>query len=209
MTRKTILHPDRGDARERLLNAALSVIRSKGYAATTVDDLCRMATVSKGAFFHHFRSKEELAIAAAAHWHNETEAIFGRAPYRKQSNPQQRVLGYLAFRKELVVGDASEFSCLLGTMAQEVHQTSPAIRDACGEAIEAHASTLHDDIAEALANSINKDVCAPASLALHIQAVLQGAFIMAKAIGEPRVATDSIEHLIRYCTLLLEPAKQD
>ena len=64
----------RGEGRAKLLDAALMVIREKGYTDSTVDDLCREAGVTKGAFFHHFKSKEELAVAAAGH--------FGAAPKR-------------------------------------------------------------------------------------------------------------------------------
>ncbi len=42
----------------------------------------------------------------------------------------------------------------------------------------------------------------PASLALHTQAVLQGAFILAKAKGGPAVAEESVDHLRRYIELL-------
>ncbi len=50
------------NAREKLLDAARRVIREKGYSAATVDDLCRAADVTKGAFFHHFDSKEVLVF---------------------------------------------------------------------------------------------------------------------------------------------------
>ena len=40
------------------------------------------------------------------------------------------------------------------------------------------------------------------SLGLHTQAVLQGAFILAKARGGPEVARDSVDHLRRYLILL-------
>src|SRR5207302_7493676 len=46
------------DARTRLLDAALSVIRARGYSATSVDELCAAAVFTKGAFFHHFKSKD-------------------------------------------------------------------------------------------------------------------------------------------------------
>ena len=50
------------DAEAKPLEAALRVIRTKGYAATTVDDLCATAGVSKGSFFHHFKSKGCLTL---------------------------------------------------------------------------------------------------------------------------------------------------
>ena len=53
-------------SKTKLLEAALQVIRTKGYAATTVDDICEQAGVTKGSFFHHFKSKDELALSAAA-----------------------------------------------------------------------------------------------------------------------------------------------
>ena len=64
----------RPDAKAKLLDAALSVIRIKGYSATTVDELCAAAGVTKGAFFHHFRSKDELGVAAADYWSETTGA---------------------------------------------------------------------------------------------------------------------------------------
>jgi TetR/AcrR family transcriptional repressor of nem operon len=45
------------------------------------------------------------------------------------------------------------------------------------------------------------------SLALHMQAVLQGAFILAKAKGGAAVAAASIDHLHRYIELLFQPAR--
>src|ERR1700761_2057344 len=85
-------------ARSRLLNAALRIIRGKGYHATSVDELCAAAGVTKGAFFHHFRSKEDLAVAAAAHWSTTTGELFAVAPYHGFADPLDRVLAYLDFR---------------------------------------------------------------------------------------------------------------
>ena len=89
-------------ARDKLLAAALGEIRAKGYAATTVDDLCAAAGVTKGAFFHHFKSKEELAVAAADYWSQMTGALFAAAPYHAHADPLDRVLGYIDFRKALL-----------------------------------------------------------------------------------------------------------
>lgn len=193
---------DSRNARDRLLNAAVCIVRQKGYHATSVDELCAAANVTKGAFFHHFKTKEDLAVAAAEHWSGTTDALFAQAPYHAPADPLDRVIGYLDFRAALIRGTTSEFTCLVGTMAQETFLTNPAIRDACFDSIAGHAEKLEADLAAAIAvYGVTADVTAK-SLALHTQAVLQGAFILAKAKNDPHVATDSIRHLRRYLELL-------
>lgn len=191
------------NARTKLLDAALNVIRSKGYSATSVDELCAAAGVTKGAFFHHFKSKEALAVAAADYWSETTGGLFAGAPYHDHADPRDRVLAYIDFRAGLIDGPLERFTCLVGTMVQEAYGSSPAIRAACEASIYGHAATLEADIAEALERYGVENVSAP-SLALHTQAVLQGAFILAKASADPAVANDSVAHLKRYFTLLFD-----
>src|SRR5690606_2544223 len=107
-------------SRELLLEAATELIRTKGYTSTTVDDLCEKAGVSKGTFFHNFSSKEELAISAANHWSKVTSEFFRNAPYHQKRDPLERLMGYIRFRREILRGDLPEFTCLVGTMVQEV-----------------------------------------------------------------------------------------
>jgi len=192
----------RTDARTKLLEAALSVIRTKGYAATSVDELCAAAGVTKGAFFHHFKGKVELGVAAADHWSETTSALFAAAPYHDYADPLERVLAYVDFRKGLLRGRLPDFTCLVGTMVQETYETAPAIRDACKRSITSHAATLEADIEAAMrARNVAADWTAK-SLALHMQAVIQGAFILAKATGGAKIAADSIDHLRRYIEML-------
>ena len=195
------------NARSKILGSALAVIRAKGYAATSVDDLCAAAGVTKGAFFHHFKSKEYLAIAAADHWSETTAASFAAAPFHAGNDPLQRLLGYIDFRKAILIGDIPEFTCLAGTMVQETYGTNPAIRDACARAIFDHAETLETDIAAAVEARRMRPSWSARSLALHTQAVLQGAFILAKAKGGAQVAAESVDHLRRYVELLFDQPK--
>lgn len=189
-------------ARRKLLDAALAVIRRKGYAATAVDDLCTTAGVAKGSFFHHFKDKEALAVAAADYWSTTTGALFATAPYHDHADPLDRVLGYIDLRKALLSGAPSEFSCLAGTLLQETHATHPTVRTACKSAIFDHATRLEADIAAAIDRHGIADGVTASSLALHTQAVLQGAFILAKATGDAAVARESVDHLRRYVGML-------
>lgn len=193
----------RGDAKTRLLDAAMRVIRVKGYDATTVDDLCIAAGVTKGAFFHHFSSKEALGVAAAQHWTNVTAPLFAAAPYHQAATPAQRVLDYVLFRRLLLNGAVSDITCLAGTMVQEVYDSHPLIRDACGASISSHAATLVPDIRAAMEARAVTGFTAD-SLALYTQAVLQGAFVLAKATSSPAVAVDCVDHLYRHLANLFD-----
>src|SRR5580700_952867 len=110
----------RHESKTKLLNAALRVIRAKGYSATRVEDICEVAGLTKGSFFHHFESKEALALAAADYWIEGTGALFAAAPYHRPADPVDRLLAYVDFRKALVMGELPEYTCLVGTMVQEV-----------------------------------------------------------------------------------------
>ena len=173
------------NSRTRLLAATIDLVRANGYAATRVDDVCAAAGVTKGSFFHHFASKDELAVAAAGFWNERAAQVFAQAPYALHPDPLDRLLGYVKFRRQIIAGETWEYSCFAGTTIQETHETHPEIRDACAESPVAKLRAV--------------------TLATHMQAVIQGAFVMAKAAQDKQLALDSIDHLHRYITLLFSP----
>ncbi|HEV2645963.1 MAG TPA: TetR/AcrR family transcriptional regulator [Acidobacteriaceae bacterium] len=193
-------------AKRKLLDAALHVIRAKGYAATTVDDICRQARVTKGSFFHHFKSKDDLALAAVAYWRAMTEEFFATAPYHAATDPLERLLGYLDFRASILTGHLPEYTCLLGTLVQETYDTHPAIRTACEQALSAHVAELTRDLQAAKKLRAPKAAWTAKSVGNLIQSVLQGAYIFAKAQQSPATIHESLEHLRRYLQFLLPAA---
>jgi TetR/AcrR family transcriptional repressor of nem operon len=188
-------------SRSRLIAATIDLVRSNGYASTRVDDVCAAAGVTKGSFFHHFESKEDLAIAAAHAWNDNAVRLFADAPYMAETDPLARLLGYLRFRRQLVAGDLREWTCYAGTTIQEVHESHPAIREACTRSITVHLAHLTTLAEQVLAERPVPRLRAQ-SLATHIQVVLQGAFVMAKAAQDAQVAVESIDHLTRYIEML-------
>lgn len=197
--------PAQHESKTRLLDGALHVIRAKGYAAATVDDICSAAGVTKGSFFHHFKGKDELALAAVEHFSAMADGLFATAPYRGLKDPLDRLLGYVDFRAAILTGAVPEFTCLLGTLVQETYDTHPAIRRACDRGMSSHIAALSRDVALA------RQIYAPDarwsvdSVGYFIQSVLQGAFIFAKAKQSPAVARESLAHLRRYLSLLFAP----
>jgi TetR/AcrR family transcriptional repressor of nem operon len=197
----------------RLLDAAVGVIRAKGYSAATVDDICQRAGVTKGGFFHHFDSKEDLAISAAGHFSSNAEGLFSTAPYRNLPDPLDRLLGYVDYRKAILQGELPEFTCLLGTMVQEAYDTHPGIREACDRGISSNAAMLELDIAQAMRSygigPASSAHWTAQSLALYTEAVIQGAFILAKTKHGPEVAAACLDHLRLYLVMLfIQPERK-
>jgi TetR/AcrR family transcriptional regulator, transcriptional repressor for nem operon len=195
------------DSKTKLLDSALNVIRAKGYAATTVDDICHKAGVTKGSFFHHFKSKDELALAAAAHWGTMTEGFFASAPYHHSKDPLERLLGYVDFRASILGGELPDYTCLLGTLVQETYATHPDIRAACDLGMSTHIAAITRDIDAAKQLYVPNATWSAVSVGYFIQSVLQGAFIFAKAKQTADVAHESLAHLRSYLEVLFTPPK--
>jgi TetR/AcrR family transcriptional regulator, transcriptional repressor for nem operon len=191
----------RGEARQRLLNAAMDLIRRQGFAATSVDDLCAAAGVTKGAFFHHFSSKEALGVAMVQHWTETTGAMFAAHDYNAKLDPLDRVLAYLDLRRSFLAMPLPEFSCVAGTTVQETYQTYPAIRAAAEQSIRSGAAHVEAHLAAALVAHPVPGVTA-ADLALQFQVAVQGGIIVAKALDDPSAAHQAFDHLERYLRLL-------
>jgi len=190
------------ESKVRFLDAALHVIRAKGYTATRIEDICETAGLTKGSFFHHFDSKEELALAAAAHFAAMADAVFATAPYQSAADPLDRLLGYVDFRIAILRGSLPEFTCLLGTMVQETYETHPAIRAACDQAMSSHIAVLTRYIEAAKKRYAPRASWSPESVSYFIQGVLQGSFIFAKAKQDPEVARGNLDHLRCYLKFL-------
>lgn len=194
-------------SRLKLLDAMISVVRAKGYNATRVEDVCEAAGLTKGSFFHHFKSKDELALAAITRW-NQAARAFEAADYHRHADPLDRLLGYVDFRKSLLKGALRDYTCFVGTIISEAYETHPELRAACARDLFGHAEKLERDIKEAMQRHGAAGDWTAQSLALHMQTVVQGAFILAKAKGSAEVAAQSFDHLRRYLEKLFRPTRK-
>jgi TetR/AcrR family transcriptional repressor of nem operon len=205
---KTDMH----SSRLKLLDAAISVFRMKGYSATRIEDICTEAGLTKGSFFHHFDSKESLAIAAAEHWTLVTDTGFEAASYRQAPIRRDQLLGYVDHRRAMLTGKLAAITCLAGTLIQETYETVPAVRNAFARSIAHHREYVTSLVQTA------KDECAPGAewstkdVADYTQAVLQGAFVLAKAETDAAVADRSLvllkDHLERLLPVAVAQSKR-
>jgi TetR/AcrR family transcriptional repressor of nem operon len=98
-----------------------------------------------------------------------------------------------------------DYTCFVGTIISETYATHPELRAACERDLSDHAAKLEPYIVEAMQRYGIKPTWSPQSLALHIQTVVQGAFVLAKAKDSSDVAAESLDHLRRYLEILFRP----
>src|SRR5262249_42819688 len=117
--------------RQKLLEAAQELMMAKGYTATSVDEICEAAGLTKGSFFHYFEGKEHLGREVAQRFAASMQQLFQSAPYHQKKDPLDRVFGRVDFLIDLVSSPQAPKGCLLGTFVQELSATHPGIRSVC------------------------------------------------------------------------------
>src|SRR5579863_1698052 len=176
------------DTKRKLLDAGVTLMRTKGYNATTVDDICASAGVTKGGFFHYFKSKEDIAKAALARFYDRRLQDFQNAPFRKLADPLDRIFGRLDFGIEYIGGpDQLTKGCLIGMFAQEMSITNPELRAASFEALRKSVADVEKDLAAAKAVHAPQADFSPRQVAQLYVSMYQGALMMAKASESNRI----------------------
>src|ERR1700681_4940601 len=103
---KAVTQPRALETREKILQAAARLVALTGYHDAKLEEVLDAAQVSKGAFFHHFRDREDLGFAVLD-WHMEQrrqllDVIERKLPLAKQAGPLQQVFRRLDAIQELV-----------------------------------------------------------------------------------------------------------
>ena len=183
--------------KERLLDAAEELMVAKGFAATTVDDICEAAELTKGSFFHYFESKDELGKAVLERY-CQRSAQRQQDSCAKEPDPLKRVYSVVDFLINQAKTCESPRGCLLGTFAQELSDTHPEIRKVCARAFGAWVEALAKDLEDAKARYAPTAPFDSKSLAEHFITVLEGAQILSKTQQDTQVIEKSLTHFKHY-----------
>jgi TetR/AcrR family transcriptional repressor of nem operon len=186
------------NAKQKLLDSAMKLMIRKGFKATTVDDICAEAGLTKGSFFHYFDGKEDLAKAAVKHFHEFQQCLFDGAEFRSVADPLERVYGRLEFIACFARNPQMPKSCLIGNLVQEIAGTHDDIRSACAASLDSGVADFERDVAAAKLKHVPNADFEPASVARLYLTVIQGSMIMVKASKNAAVFEENVAHLRRY-----------
>lgn len=184
------------NARTQLVTSGTKLLMRDGYSATSVDQICQDAGVTKGAFFHHFKSKEELAQACLEQWDRQAAVMTSAAPFQEIKDPLKKLLACIDFVVEVFSNPSTPKSCLAGTTVQEVSETHPALRDAanaCFVGVQDRFRQMLDAACKSEGKKLDT-----ASLATLWITTLQGSLLVYKASQDPTVIRQNMQHFRQY-----------
>lgn len=181
-----------------MVGAAVDLFRRHGYAATTVDQICAAAGVTKGAFFHHFESKEALAEATLERWQEYMAAAYERVPYAAIADPRAKLSACMDYFIEMMSNTKQVRSCLAGTIVQEISESHERLREAaqaCFVCGESRFAALVEDVCRVAPAKLEVD---SESLAQLWMATIQGSLLLSKASGDASVVARNMRHAKQY-----------
>ena len=192
--------------RERILDAAQALILDHGFGSTTVDAVVNRAGITKGAFFHHFGSKADLARSLV-----ERYALLDKQHLEQQmeraaklaSDPLQQVLVLIALYEEEFESLAEPFpGCLFASYIYENklfdEETISVLREST-LMWRAVARQMLERVAAVHPPKVPVDM---ESLADLFYALTEGSFIMTKTLGDKTLLARHTRHLRTYLELL-------
>ena len=140
------------NAKEKLLAAATDLIWRNSYGSTSVDQLCAAAGVVKGSFYHFFKSKSELAIAALdANW-KEKQVVMNEI-FSPVVPPLERLERLFAMGLEIQTSMKADKGCVFGcpwfTLGSEMGTQDEAIRKWIATTLEKYSKYFEAAIRDA------------------------------------------------------------
>lgn len=172
----------RGDARDRLVQAAIDLIWTSSYGAVSVDAICERADVRKGSFYHFFASKDDLVVAALdAHWETRRpvlDDVF--SPSRPPLERLRRYFAYVLERQGEIKGTYGRvLGCFHNSIGTECVQRPTEIAAKAQEIILSLRRYLETALRDGQADGVIGPGD-PAAIAKTLFAYVQGALAQAR-----------------------------
>jgi TetR/AcrR family transcriptional repressor of nem operon len=186
--------------RERITRAAARLLALKGYHDTKLEEVLAAAKVTTGAFFHHFRSKEDLAFAVIDRHmrkrRQQLERIEQDLPPPCPDDPLGPVYRRLDAIQEMIRQRAHrKGGCIIGNLSTALSDTHDGFRRRLAKCFDEMALEFkpHLDAAVQMAGrGLPVDTWA---LALFIVAIIEGSIMLTRTQQDKQMMTYHFDYL--------------
>ncbi|MBV1916993.1 MAG: TetR/AcrR family transcriptional regulator [Sphingomonadaceae bacterium] len=201
-----------GETRRKILDIAQAAVLSKGFDATSIEEIVTNAEITKSGFFYHFRDKNALAHALIErHIKVEDELfddLFDRARELGDDPLQAMLIGLKLLAKLIEDMPGGHPGCIVASAAYQDRLFDRDVREANSRAVlgwRRRFRAMFDDIANVypMHDSVDLD-----QLADMVSGTLEGGLIISRALEEPSITSQQVMLLRSYVKLLFSPKVQ-
>ena len=207
---RAVTQPRALETREKVLQATARLVALKGYHDAKLEEVLDAAQVSKGAFFHHFRDREDLGFAVLD-WHMDQrrqllDVIEQELPLAKQADPLQQVFRRLDALQEMVRRrEGSKGGCIIGNMSTALSDCHEGFRKRLAECFDEMAQEFFPHLEAAARQRRMTRRTNPSELARYIVTVVEGAIMQARTLGDATLLPRQLAYLKEHLKKCLEP----
>ncbi len=200
--------PTRTEPRNRLIEAAADLFHARSYGTVGIQDVCDRAEVRRGSFYYYFQSKDELGIAALE---RSTDLVIEAVHHPAFSNPDppaRQLSRFVDLLHRYYVNLSGRFGvqvgCPVANLAEELSTISADVRQKASEQFERIHSYYEAFIRQAMEQGDAPPGDA-ATVARRFLALVQGALLQAKVVGDATVLADLSDPLALIAGLRTDP----
>lgn len=168
------------EKRQHLVDTAIELFSAHGYHGTGIDRIAEEAKVSKKTMYHHFRSKEELILAALRHHDGRFRNEFMKAVDSRGETAYERILAIFDVAHAWF-SDTKFYGCMFINAIGEYSAPESAIREVCKEYKRLTLSYI-----EELTQAAN--IPDAHAVATTLAILLEGSIVTAQVAGTPNAA---------------------
>ncbi len=196
------------DTKKHILKEAQALVLGRGFSATSLDNIIQAAGVTKGAFFHHFDSKNDLAHQLIERFAELDFALFDEWDRRAEAlsdDPYQALILFLKLFEEWLGDLRQPFAgCLFAVYVYESNLFEPEINAYVRKSLEHWQRYYEKKFAAIIAEWPPKLEVSAAEFAETIVAILEGAFILARSGEKPDLIARQSRLFRGYVKLLFD-----
>jgi len=175
------------------VTATVGLILKQGFAATTVDQICAEAGMTKGSFFHHFESKEAIGKAAVEWWGAFGTALYAEAWKDAGLDPLEQLHRMLDIMSGFTERPDEVCTCVVGMLSQELAQSHPAMRAECARQLEIWTENAARMLRAAKERHRPTADFDPVEVAWFLNSLWQGSMLIGKTCRTPEMIRRNLQ----------------
>lgn len=197
--------------RERLLDIAETGVLTKGFGATSIDEIIAEAEITKSGFFYHFKDKNELALALLQRY-ADTEAavidsIFDRAIELDDDPLHSFLIGLKLFAEMMDDLPNGHPGCMVASICFNERLFDDKVRNLNRQVMLDWRARFRTKLDAIAAQYPPRDEVDLDALADMISSVVDGGIVLSKALGEPQALGKQVMLFRSYIALMFTPTK--